>query len=108
MKAKDIVAHLNTQLGQSRSALEKEVVVRIGGQDYAIRGIDASTAAVILEGGAEVTHEDTLSGGSFEGPGGPEGEGVEPPPPEIGQAIMASDPATQEKQSNSRKASRPR
>jgi hypothetical protein len=64
MKAKDIIAHLKTQLEQGLAPFEQEVVVRLAGRDYTVRSIDASTAALVLEGGAEVIQDDTLPGTS--------------------------------------------
>jgi hypothetical protein len=86
MKAKQLLEYVNTQLEQGHSPLEKEVVLRVAGRDYAIRSLDASTSAIILEGGEEVIHEDTLPG-IAEASGKPKGEGIEPPPPEKLQAI---------------------
>jgi len=91
MKAKEILAQLKTELEEGHTPFEKEVMVRMAERDYAIRSIDTSTAAIVLEVGEEVILEDTRAGDTTEGPGGPEGEGVEPPPPAVGQAIMASD-----------------
>ena len=96
MKAKEIVAHLKTQLEQGRSPFEKEVVVRLAGRDYAVRSIDASTAAVVLEGGDEILQDDMLPGTPARGPGDPEEEGGAPPPPAIGQSIMAAETVPQE------------
>jgi hypothetical protein len=98
MQAKELVAYLKTQFEQGLSPFEKEVVVRLAGRDYAIRNIDTSTSAIVLEGGEAIIHEDSLQGDMAEGPGGPEGEGIEPAPPEVGQAIMASDTTPQENQ----------
>ena len=64
MKAREIFAQLQTQLVQEHSPLEKEVVVRLAGRDYTVRSIDVSTAALVLEGGAEVLQDDTLPGPS--------------------------------------------
>ena len=64
MKAREIFAQLQTQLVQEHSPLEKEVVVRLAGRDYTVRSIDVSTAALVLQGGEEITHEDTLPGTS--------------------------------------------
>jgi hypothetical protein len=80
MKAKHILEYLETQSENSATLFEKEVMVRVGGREYAIRRVDASRSAIVLEGGEEIIHEDTRPGlGNV--PGGPEGEGVEPPPP---------------------------
>jgi hypothetical protein len=98
MKAKAILAYLKTQLEGGDSPFEKEVLLRVAGRDYAIRSIDASTSAILLEGGEEVTYADTLAGGRAEGPGGPEGEGVEPAPPGRLRGIKASEAAPQENQ----------
>jgi hypothetical protein len=98
MTVKEIAECVRTQLEQGRVPFEKEVVLRVGGRDYAVRGVDTSTSAIVLEGGEAVVHEDSLQGDMAEGPGGPEGEGVEPAPPEVGQAIMASDTTPQENQ----------
>ena len=77
MQAQDIVEHLKTQSG-------KNVVVRVAGKEHAIRGIYEVEAAVVIEAGEMTATEafptDTPSG-LGEVPGGPEGEGVEPPPP---------------------------
>ena len=64
MNARELFAQLKTQLDQGRSPLEQEVVVRLAGRDYTVRSIDVSTAALVLEGGAEVIHDDTLPGPS--------------------------------------------
>jgi hypothetical protein len=48
MQAERIVEHLQTQLG-------KDVVLRVAGQEYAIRGISAAGAAVIIEAGDVLT-----------------------------------------------------
>jgi hypothetical protein len=82
MKAKHLLEYLETQSERSEATLfEKEVVVRVGGREYAIRRVDASTSAIVLEGGEELIQEDTLPGRG-DVPSGPEGEGIEPPPPE--------------------------
>jgi hypothetical protein len=82
MKAKHLLEYLETQSERSEATLfEKEVVVRVGGREYAIRRVDASTSTIVLEGGEELIQEDTLPGRG-DVPGGPEGEGIEPPPPE--------------------------
>jgi len=96
MQAKEILAFLKTQLEEGHTPFEKNVVVRLGGRDYAMRSIDASTADIILEVGEPVLHDDSLPGERAAGPGGPEGEGVEPPPPKAGQSIMTSDTTPQE------------
>ena len=64
MKATELFAQLQTQREQGRSPFEKEVVVRLAGRDYTVRSIDVCTAAFVLEGGEEITHEDTLPGTS--------------------------------------------
>ena len=48
MQAERIVEHLQTQLG-------KDVVLRVAGQEYAIRGIYEAGAAVIIEAGEVLT-----------------------------------------------------
>jgi hypothetical protein len=96
MQTKEILACLKTEIEQGLSPFEKDVMVRIAGRDYAIRRIDTSTSAIVLEAGEEVLHEDSLQGDRAAGPGGPEGEGIEPSPPETGQSIMASDTPPQE------------
>jgi hypothetical protein len=81
MKVKQILEYLKQQSQGGTSLFEKEMVVRIEGREYAIRSIDASTSDVVLWGGEEIIHEDTRPG-LGDVPGGPEGEGIEPPPPE--------------------------
>ena len=48
MQAELIVNHLKAQSG-------KDVVLRVAGQDYAIRGISEAGAAVIIEAGEMLT-----------------------------------------------------
>ena len=48
MQAALIVEHLKTQLG-------KDVVLRVAGQEYAIRGIYEAGAVVIIEAGEVLT-----------------------------------------------------
>jgi hypothetical protein len=98
MTVKDIAECINTQRTPGRATLEKEVVLRVAGKDYAIRRIDASTATIVLEGGEEVIHEDSLERDLPQSPGGQEGEGVEPAPPAVGQVIMAAETTPQENQ----------
>jgi hypothetical protein len=80
MNAEQLLAALQRQLARRPSPAGHEVVLRAGGRDYAIRSMDASRSSVILEGGEEIIHEDARPG-IGEVPGGPEGEGVEPPAP---------------------------
>ena len=89
MQAALIVEHLKTQLGQ-------DVVLRVAGQKYAIRGIYEAGAAVIIEAGEEITSgaavapQDALREAEQITPVAEvvpdavleEGEGVQPPPPE--------------------------
>jgi hypothetical protein len=85
MQAELIVDHLKVQSG-------KDVVLRVAGQEYAIRGIYEAGAAVIIEAGevltagAAVAPQDALREAEQITPVAevvPDaGEGVEPPPPE--------------------------
>ena len=89
MQAALIVEHLKTQLG-------KDVVLRVAGQEYAIRGIYEAGAVVILEAGEVITSgeavapQDALREAEQITPVAEvvpdavldEGEGVQPPPPE--------------------------
>ena len=77
MKVRHIVDHVKQQIDSGAALWEKEVVLRVGGRDYAIRSIDTSTSDIVLWGGEEIIHEDTRPGvGGV--PGGPVAEGVEP------------------------------
>ena len=81
MSLDDLIAALNTHRPPSPTPGQPEVVLRIAGRDYTIRGIYASTAHVIIEGGEEVTPATSAPERLAAVPGGPEGEGVEPAPP---------------------------
>ena len=89
MQAELIVDHLKVQSG-------KDVVLRVAGQEYAIRGIYEAGAAVIIEAGevltagAAVAPQDALREAGQITPVAEvvpdavleEGEGGQPPPPE--------------------------
>jgi hypothetical protein len=77
MKVRHIVDYVKQQSDSDASLFEKEVVLRVGGRDYAIRSIDTSTSDIVLWGGEEIIHEDTRPG-IGDVPGGPEGKGVAP------------------------------
>ena len=79
--------YLKTQLELRPSSIAKEVLLRIAGRDYAVRGIYAGTSHIIIEGGEDVTSEATAQG-HMAAPAGPEGEGVEPAPPKEIQEEM--------------------
>jgi hypothetical protein len=81
MSLDDLIAALNTHRPPSPTPGQPEVVLRIAGRDYSIRGIYASTAHVIIEGGEEVTPATAGPERLATVPEGPEGEGVEPAPP---------------------------
>jgi hypothetical protein len=73
--------HLQAQLKRCAAPAETEVVLRVAGRDYVIRGIYTGTSAIIIEGGEEVIMDSASQERMSVPPGGPEGEGVEPAPP---------------------------
>jgi hypothetical protein len=81
MSLDDLVAALHTHRPHDPTPGRPEVVLRIAGKDYTIRGIYASTAHVIIEGGEEMTPAALSPERLVAAPGGPEGEGGEPAPP---------------------------
>lgn len=88
MQIEQVVEQLASQLDLRPSLGGKAVVLRVAGKDYALRRIAGSASSIIIEGGEELTHDDSLSGPPSTVPGGPEGEGVEPAPPAEVQAEM--------------------
>ena len=82
MSLDDLVAALHTHRPHDPTPGRPEVVLRIAGKDYTIRGIYTSTAHVIIEGGEEMPPAALSPEPLTAAPGGPEGEGVvEPVPP---------------------------
>jgi hypothetical protein len=81
MQLEQLGEHLQTQLKRCAALVETEVVLRVAGRDYVIRGIYAGASAIVIEGGAEVTMDSVSQERMSVPPGGPEGEGVEPAPP---------------------------
>jgi hypothetical protein len=79
---------LQTQRERCAAPVGTEVILRVAGRDYAIRGVYADTSSIIIEAGEEVTADGISQGRMSMPPGGPEGEGVEPAPPVEIQAKM--------------------
>ena len=92
MQLDDIIASLNTHRPSRPTPGQPEVVLRIAGRAYTVRGMYASTAHVIIEGDEEVASAALSPEHLTAVPGGPEGEGVEPTPPADRQQAGSHDP----------------